>query len=274
MIGSKTRYIISTSGRLSSIQRYNNLLQKLLGVDIAYIPINPYPDELKIDPENFASAIRGMGAIGGAISKDIKIEIIPFLDELHESATQVMSANTIIREGKRLIGYNTDIYGFKKAMEYCMKRVTYNIKRAVVYGYGGIFNVIFHVLNSMGVEVTITGRKQDAVEKKCKEFNLAPYHCIGNDLFINAAPVSDLPLKSIVGFIDAINDCKTVFDYHMPGELLKEFCLKTNRLYISGAEMYYPQMYKQWELFLKGIVQKEKIPALILMAENLCSKQE
>ena len=39
-IGPQTRYIVSTSGRISSIQRYRKLLQDILQLDIAYIPIH------------------------------------------------------------------------------------------------------------------------------------------------------------------------------------------------------------------------------------------
>lgn len=39
-IGPQTRYIVSTSGRISSMQRYRKLLQDILQLDIAYIPIH------------------------------------------------------------------------------------------------------------------------------------------------------------------------------------------------------------------------------------------
>ena len=39
-IGPQTRYIVSTSGRISSMQRYRKLLQEILQLDLAYIPIH------------------------------------------------------------------------------------------------------------------------------------------------------------------------------------------------------------------------------------------
>lgn len=39
-IGPQTRYIVSTSGRISSMQRYRKLLQDILQLDLAYIPIH------------------------------------------------------------------------------------------------------------------------------------------------------------------------------------------------------------------------------------------
>jgi hypothetical protein len=72
-IGPSTRYIISTSGRVSSLRRYKKLLQDELKLDIAYLPIHSMiASEPKIDPEKFVWTLRGLPCIGGAISRDIK----------------------------------------------------------------------------------------------------------------------------------------------------------------------------------------------------------
>jgi hypothetical protein len=36
-----------------------------------------------------------------------------------------------------------------------------------------------------------------------------------------------------------------------------------------GADMYYPQMYEQWKLFLHGLVEPQLIEGLIQEAEKL-----
>ncbi len=270
-IGPKTKYIISTSGRLSSMERYQKFLQEVLHVDIAYITINPYSNETVIDPGKFASAIRGLGAIGGAISKDIKFKIIPFLDKIDESAKRVMAVNTVIREDHKLIGYNTDTFGFEQAIKKGIKESGINIKNALVYGYGGVFNVVFHIISSLGIEVSVTGRRKEAVNDRVMEFNLKQYDGKPKDLFVNAAPVSDMPLDNAVGFLEALSGCPVVFDHQMPGNFLRDYCKKKGVFYILGAEMYYPQMYRQWELFLNGIARKDEIPELISKAEKLCN---
>lgn len=72
-IGPNTRYIISTSGRISSLRRYKTLLQDELQLDIAYLPVHSMiASEPKIDPEQFVWTLRGLPCIGGAISRDIK----------------------------------------------------------------------------------------------------------------------------------------------------------------------------------------------------------
>ena len=267
LVNADTRYIISTSGRISSAKRYQKLLREVLKLNIAYLPVSHYAKDGKIKPEDFANLIRGLGAIGGAISKDIKHTIIPYLDELNPMAKQVQSVNTVIREGEKLIGYNTDVFGFESAIKKGIKTSNIPIKTAVIYGYGGVFNVAYHVLTSLGIKVFVTGRNQEEVDKRNKEFNLNQFN-FAADLFVNATPASDFPLKQAQGFLKALYGCKLVFDHQMPGTYLKKYCEEAHIFYIPGTEMYYPQMYKQWAIFLKEYVKYDDLPKLISMAEN------
>ncbi len=61
---------------------------------------------------------RGLNSIGGAISCDIKHDVIPYLDIIDESAKEVQSVNTVVRKRGTnvLVGYNTDVYGFREAI--------------------------------------------------------------------------------------------------------------------------------------------------------------
>ena len=55
-VSADTRYIISTSGRPSSMRRYKVLLRDILKLNISYIPINAGGEESsskKIDPQDF-----------------------------------------------------------------------------------------------------------------------------------------------------------------------------------------------------------------------------
>lgn len=123
----RTRFILSTSGRPASARRYQILLRDLLDLDAAYVPISSNSDggrgEGKIDPACFAMALRGLNAIGGAISRDIKGTIAAHLDEVDDLARAVGAVNTVVvRRGSgggdgggggtvRLVGYNTDAAG-------------------------------------------------------------------------------------------------------------------------------------------------------------------
>lgn len=259
-----TKYIFSTSGRKSSLKRYQTLLEKILKVDIEYVSFSN-PKE-KVDPEEFAKTIKRPSAIGGAISRDIKNSIIPYLDQLDKPARKVQSVNTVINKNGKLIGYNTDLYGFGQAI----KGIKEPIKTAIVYGYGGIFNNVYYVLKSLGIDIYVTGRRIEEAKKRAKEFDINIYDNKPKDLFINATPLGNEPLDKDSLFLKIIKNCKVVFDHQMPGKYTRLFCEKNNVSYIPGTEMYYPQMHRQWELFLEGLVVKDKIPSLIAKAEKRC----
>lgn len=266
-IGPKTKFIISTSGRLSSMQRYNVMLQDVLSQDIAYIRISS--DSNVIQPQNFVHSLKGMNCIGGAISKDIKNAIIPFLDFVDPLADQIQSVNTVIVKDKMLHGYNTDVLGFRIAIIKAIE--TYNlasseiicksnITHAVCYGYGGVTSVVVKVLESLGIKTYIIGRRMEEAKRRAIELNteaLDLSDCSNQpkaQLFINAAPVTDKPLNETINFLNSLKNCSIVFDHEMPGKYLKEYCLGNNIAHISGTHMYYPQMIIQWKLFLNGIV--------------------
>jgi len=90
------------------------------------------------------------------------------------------------------------------------------------------------------------------------------------DLLVNAAPVTDNELSQASGLLETLAmGVKVCFDHEMPGAKLKQYCTKNSIHHISGYDMYYPQMYKQWAYFLEGLVEEEKIPELIKSAETV-----
>ena len=61
---------------------------------------------------------------------------MPFLDEIDEWAAEAGAVNTIVNRGGRLIGYNTDGYGFLRALRESAGLDPAG-KRALILGAGG-----------------------------------------------------------------------------------------------------------------------------------------
>jgi shikimate dehydrogenase len=80
-------------------------------------------------------AVRIMGFSGLNITYPCKQLVIPLLDDLSEEARAIGAVNTIVREGERLVGYNTDAsgwaWGFKRALPKA------DLSRVVLLGAGG-----------------------------------------------------------------------------------------------------------------------------------------
>ena len=242
-----------------------SLLRDILKLDISYIPINAGGEESsskKIDPQDFCFALRGLRGIGGAISKDIKGTVHAFLDNVDDLAKEIGSINTVICKGDALIGYNTDAYGFKIAIGQGIEQLAKQGKtvcKAVCYGYGGVCSVVVACLKSMGIEVYITGRSLATASKRAADLWVDVYdrekhgQC---DLFVNAAPVTDEPLKNAVNFLSTLEGCSLVFDHELVGTELVKYCRANNVIHIPGKAMYWPQMAEQWKLFLQDMVDK------------------
>jgi shikimate dehydrogenase len=299
-VSTKTRFILSTSGRPNSLERYRILLQELIAphiigdLELAYLPYNHGKSipcgtnndgsvvySKKVDPQEFIWAIRGLGCIGGAISKDIKQSVIQYIDELDDIASASRSVNTLILlPDGRIKGYNTDAIGFKIAIVNGIKNVSAPIERAVVYGYGGVTNIVVAVLSSLGISVSIAGRRMDEAAKKAAELStflgiqVSPWQEESTvaDIFINAAPVTDQPLENALNFVSAIKHCKVAFDHELNGSYLKKYCEENSVYHISGLDMYYPQMIAQWTLFLKPYVDPialENLPDFLSTADKM-----
>jgi len=220
-----------------------------------------------IDPEEFARAIRNetCPCIGAAISKDIKNKIIPFVDELHESAAAVNSVNTITNHDRgTLVGYNTDYIGFRLAIADAVELK--QCKRAVVYGYGGVSYVVCKCLESLGIakeDIFLSGRNLVKAGVRAEELGVSTWAPNTEvDIFVNSAPVTDLPLEQADNLLTALRPesgpPSVIFDHEMPGKCLRDWVSSQNRdddnksiTYISGYGMYYPQMKAQWKIFLR-----------------------
>lgn len=79
-----------------------------------------------------------------------KVDILGFLDEIDDGAKLINAVNTVkITPDKRLIGYNTDIYGFVEAIPLILRR---NLKRAAIIGAGGASRAVATGLIKQGVK--------------------------------------------------------------------------------------------------------------------------
>ena len=290
--------IISTSGREASKECYKCLLKALeLNHTVYYAPIPNHAS--KVSPEEFADTLKSETehCRGGAISKDIKAGIIPFLDEIDASAASIQSVNTVIvlpspsspetqgkqqEEGEKIVkrklkGYNTDVYGFHQAISIAMHHYNRKIDSVCIYGYGGVTLCCVYVLHELlGVDknkIFITGRNMAKAYERAEQLGVQAWSASADspasdyDLFINASPVTDQPLEQAHGFLQTLHHCTSlVFDHEMPGQYLQDYVDVHNNtiqqqtkedihqelVYISGYDMYYPQMKRQWHLFLNA----------------------
>ena len=66
----------------------------------------------EIEPESIETFLRHGDWDGINVTIPYKQAVIPFLDDFTSTASQLGAVNTIIRRGDKLIGTNTDYWGF------------------------------------------------------------------------------------------------------------------------------------------------------------------
>jgi shikimate dehydrogenase len=102
------------------------------GVEARYEAWSTPPDEL----EARVASLREDVVLGANVTIPHKETVASLLDRLDERAETLGAVNTIVNEGGQLVGYNTDVAGFARALR---EDASFDIqgKRTVVLGAGG-----------------------------------------------------------------------------------------------------------------------------------------
>ncbi|WKB36883.1 shikimate dehydrogenase [Terrilactibacillus sp. S3-3] len=91
-------------------------------------------------PETLPQAVSGMKALGISgfnVTIPHKMAIIPLLDDIDEEARMLGAVNTVVNDGGRFIGYNTDGLGFLKSLQTRFSQFRKGEPYVLVIGAGG-----------------------------------------------------------------------------------------------------------------------------------------
>jgi shikimate dehydrogenase len=130
-------------------------------------------DKKKIEEKNLQNVISQLKEkkINGInVTVPFKKAVIPYLDKLSREAEQTQSVNTIILSNDNLVGHNTDILGFDKAI----KNLNFDMqgKKIFILGAGGVVPSIIFALNKMSVsKITISNRTKEKAENLKSQFH-------------------------------------------------------------------------------------------------------
>lgn len=203
---------------------------------------------------------------GFNVTVPYKESIIPYLDDMDETAKKVGAVNTVkVYDKGKLKGFNTDVVGFKKLLDETtcrdasMSPAMINIdtsetkhKKALILGSGGASKAVQYVLENEGVNFDVVSRdKAKAKAKAYEEINeigFKPYSIIINTtpvgMFPNVDECLELPYSTVEHghiFIDLIyNPEETMF--------LKKARLKGASTF-NGMTMLHEQAEAAWEIW-------------------------
>ena len=135
--------------------------------------INAVYEKIKLEKneiKKFFFRIKNQEINGCNVTIPFKKTVIPFLDKLSPEAEQTQSVNTIYFHNGDLIGHNTDIGGFQRAVN----KLNYNVKnkKILILGAGGVVPSIIFALNKMEVsKITVSNRTYKKAENLKSQFN-------------------------------------------------------------------------------------------------------
>lgn len=126
---------------------------------------------------------------GLSVTIPYKESVIPFLDELDVTAKKIGAVNCIKITNGKLIGYNTDAFGFRQSIKPFLES---RHERALIFGTGGASKAVAHVLKEIGIDCFFVTRNK--TEENQFTYNEVNEHMLNAfKLIVNATPLGMFP---------------------------------------------------------------------------------
>jgi len=120
--------------------------------------------------------LRGDDFLGANVTIPHKERIVPLVDRLTEEAHVTGAVNTITKEGKRLIGHNTDVPGFRLALDRLVGKQKMPRQAVVLGAGGGARAVVFGLITEGFQRVVVFNRHLHRAEGLVKHFGRSAAH--------------------------------------------------------------------------------------------------
>ena len=136
---------------------------------------------IKSSIKQILNRVRKREIEGINVTIPFKNSVIKHLDVLKGDALKTSSVNTVYLNKKKLIGDNTDVYGFSSGV---LRKIKTRIKTAGIIGAGGVTSSIILALIQKGVKkIYITNRTFSKLKVFKKKFKKVIYPIKWNDRY-------------------------------------------------------------------------------------------
>lgn len=201
--------------------------------------INSFPELWKKQPN----------LVGLNVTIPYKQQVIPFLDELDEVAKITGAVNTIKKEKNRLVGYNTDVYGFEQSLLKLLNGK--EVEKALILGMGGASLAVKYVLDKMSISYQFVSRN---IQKSPLTYStLTPSIIQDNRLIINTTPLGTYPNIETAPLLDytALSPKHFLLDlvYNPPLTQFLSLGKKQGATIMNGRLMLEQQAEMAWEIW-------------------------
>ena len=237
-------YQLKSPGMFSAVLKQ----QGILGTYVPFV----------VSPENLGKALQSLHILniaGANVTVPYKESVIPFMDQLSEGANIIGAVNTIVRDGDRLKGYNTNAIGIMDALS----EVKFEVdgKKALVFGSGGAARAVVFILNWLRADTIYVASRR--LEK-----SKALVACFSGE----ALDLPDLPDRSLS--VDIVINATSVSS---PDES-PEMAELVSRLNVSGCQLVFDLNYGRRDNFWQTTAKRlnvqflDGLPALAYQARR------
>ncbi len=153
---------------------YSPAIHRLFGYDYGLF---------EVEAEQLEDFLTNGDFRGLNVTMPYKKAVIPYLDALSPAAKALGAVNTILRTEK-LIGHNTDYFGFSYLLQ--SAHLDVQGKKCLVLGSGGASNTVCAVLKSLGARVVVISRSGENNYENLQQHKDAT-------LIVNTTPIGMYP---------------------------------------------------------------------------------
>jgi shikimate dehydrogenase len=203
--------------------------------------------------EDFPALIENIKDLKGLnVTTPYKESIIPYLTELDDTAKAIGAVNTIKFIDGKLIGYNTDAWGFAKSL---LGMAHADMKTAIIIGDGGAAKAVKYVLGRIGISYKTVNRTKKENSLTFEELN--DELISSTKLFIQTTPVGTFPNVNEMPPIpmNAINSSHKAIDliYNPEETLFLKSMKEKGATTKNGSEMLHAQALEAWKIWNNGL---------------------
>jgi shikimate dehydrogenase len=208
--------------------------------------ISEFPDLIKKHPN----------LCGLNVTIPHKKSVIPYLDELDESASGAGAVNVIKFKNGKLIGFNSDVFGFDQSFLPLLK--SYH-RSALILGTGGAAMAVGYVLRKHNIPYQFVSRQKSIAGTDLQSVPYQTYDDLHQNGFGNAKMIINTTPLGMTPNVDTFPNLpydKITSDFlcydlvYTPKETLFLTKSKVQGATIkNGLEMLYLQADKAWEIW-------------------------
>lgn len=140
--------------------------------------------------------LRDLKVKGFNVTIPYKVEALKYIDEISSEAEMIGAINTLDFKDGKIIGHNTDYYGFGAVLR--REKMEIKGKRALILGTGGASKAVYHYLNNNGIdEIIFASRNPENVKDLYPDSEIRGYDNLDSlenmEIIVNTSPVGMYP---------------------------------------------------------------------------------